>query len=48
MVISAYGIGDQAARRGAVGRGNIVVLAAAYTAVVSHSFCLIGGVNEVG
>jgi hypothetical protein len=35
LVVSAYGIGGQAAMRGAVGRGNIVVLAAAYTAVVS-------------
>lgn len=37
LLLSAYGIGDQSVSRGLVGRVNIVLLAATYTAVVSLS-----------
>lgn len=40
LVISAYGIGDQAFRTGRQGRGNVVILAAAYVAVVSSGYRL--------
>jgi hypothetical protein len=47
LFMSGYGIGDQSVSRGLVGRVNIVLLAATYTAVVSiHALILVGYILE--